>query len=223
MKCSLISEIVALALLASPAAGAEILYSVTLDTSVLAHTPSAAPFLLDFELNDGSTGDGVGNNMATISNFSLGGGSLTGAASTSFLGLSGDLNPGDALTITDASNIVDFNQNFTPGTSLSFTLGLTTNVSPSEVASPDAFIFQILSNNMTETSAFLQMDIANPPTISSDTGGTVGGAAQPFAPAVSPQAVVPEPSSCTLLALGLVSLAAGRRWRRLRSRIARTC
>lgn len=218
MKCSLLSSIASLALMATPTAGGEMIYTVTLDTSVLANNPSDAPFFVDFELNDGSTGDGLSNNMATISNFSLSGGSLTGPASTSFLGVSGDLNLGDALTLTDVSTIVDFNQQFTPGTSLSFTLDLTTNVSASEATSPDAFIFQILSDNLTETSAFLQMDIANPPTISSDMGGMVGGATQPFAPIVSAQAVVPEPTSCTLLAFGLASLTAVSRWRRFRSR-----
>ena len=117
-----------------------LVFDVNLDTSGLIGHP-AGPFSIDFQLNDGS-GNFAGVNTATISNFMFGGGSPSGTAHL-FGGAKGSLSTG--VTLTDSSAFInEFFEPFTPGSFLSFTVSLTTNVDPG--LTPDAFSFSILDN-----------------------------------------------------------------------------
>lgn len=197
----------ALLSLTSHLARADLVYNVTLDTSVLASNASQGPFAVDFELNDGSTGDGVNNNTATISTFTLTGGSLTSGTSSSTGSVSGDLS--STLTITDNGFFNDFNQQFSPGSQLRFTLDLTTNVSTSEAGlgsnpgAPDQFSFTVYSNNFASTASLLTIDITGPNPVVTTSGGSLGNGVSVAGPTVTS---VPEPSTFALSswALGLM-------------------
>lgn len=198
-----------LSLLFAPAVRAGVIYDVTLNTSVLsANNPGQGSFALDFELNDGSGGDGVNNNMAVIENLNLGGGSLVSATDSSSGSVSGSLS--GSLTIADNGFFNDFNQQFGPGGALSFTLDLTTNVSPSERTTPDQFSFAVLSNDFGSTASLLTIDITGPTPSATPSGGILGNGDLVPAPNVG---VVPEPTSLSLFALGLGMFAAFRRMR----------
>ncbi len=197
-------------LLAWPAR-ADFTYDVTLNTSALFNNPSQGLFTVDFGLTDGSTGDGVGNNTATISNFNLNGGSLTSGTGNPSGSVSGNLS--NTLTITDGSFFNDFNQQFAPGTSLSFTLDLTSNVSPSETTTPDEFAFTVYSNGLTAQASLVTIDITGPNPSVSQSGGSLGNGAPVSAPEVTS---VPEPGTLVLGLLGLASLAVVRGYQRLR-------
>jgi hypothetical protein len=208
---------VALVSLSSRVCRADVTYSVSLDTSN--YDGSQGPFNIDFQLNDGSTGDGVSNNTATITDLTFVGGGLTGSAS--YAGsASGDptaVTAASGLVITDSGLLNDFNQTFTPGASLTFMLDLTTNTSASETAGvPDAFSFTVNGNNFASTAAVLQIDITgNPPTISTDSGGALGDGTVTAAPVIlGPQGALPEPSTFALMGFGFVGLVGGGRWRR---------
>src|SRR5262249_61250369 len=102
--------------LAHQAAGAVLSWTVSLDASRLA-ADYTGPFALDFELV-GSAG-----NTVTLSNFSFGGGGA-GPGPTLTGGASGDL--AGTVTLNDgASFLNDFNQQFTPGSTLTFTMDST--------------------------------------------------------------------------------------------------
>src|SRR6516225_9812221 len=130
---------------------AGVIVNVSLDTSVLAASPGQGPFAVDFQLNDGSTGDGVNNNTATITSFNLYGGSLTSGTGSSSGGVGGILGDNtNPLTLGDNGFFNDFNQQFAPGAKLSFSVDLSTNVSTSEgngTGFPDQFSFAVYSNN----------------------------------------------------------------------------
>jgi hypothetical protein len=205
---------------------ADYIVNVTLNTSALTTTANSSqgPFAIDFQLNDGSVSGGNGNNTATISNLNLNGGSLgsvnpLGAPSGS--DVSGTLT--STLSITDAGSLGgfnDFNQAFTPGSSLSFTLDLTTSVSTSEgngTGSPDQFSFAVYSNGGASLASLLTIDItgANPAVTTS--GGSLGNGALVPAPNV---AAVPEPSTFALLTTGIGLLALGTIRRRGRRQLA---
>src|SRR5215469_6858950 len=103
--------LVGLALLAAARASKADSFNVSLDTSSLTGTQTLA-----FELTDG---DGVVDNSITLTNFSLGGGSV--AAPADYLGstgVSGDIASG--VSMDDSSlSIAIFTQQFNPGSSLS--------------------------------------------------------------------------------------------------------
>lgn len=198
----------ALVLIAS-VARADFITTVTLDTSVLdaysnpSNPDYQGPFLVDFQLNDGSGANGDGNNTAIISNFNLNGGSLTSGTSSASGGASGDLNLSDALSLTDNGFFNDFNQQFTPGRSLTFTLDLTTNVSPTEQTTPDEFSFTVYSNlnaTIASQASLLTINITGPNPEVTPSGGSLGNGVSVTAPETSS---VPEPSSLVLLGTAL--------------------
>jgi hypothetical protein len=116
-------------------------YTVTLDTSALTNNPGQGPFLVVFDLEPRNQSV-INNNTATISNFNLHGGSLTSGTTSSVGSVSGDLS--SQLMLSTNTHVIDnsFLQDFTPGSStpssLSFTLGVTTN---GTIA--DRFLFRI--------------------------------------------------------------------------------
>ena len=141
-------------ILAGPAARADQVWTVSLDTSQLAANYTG-PFALDFELV-GSNG-----NTVTLSNFSFGSGGGAGPG-PAFLtgGASGDL--GSTVSLNDSANFFsDFNQQFTPGGTLTFTVD-STLVAPPSGGSPDNFSMVIFSG----------YDPVNGYNPSSGTGGT---------------------------------------------------
>lgn len=202
-----------MAILIVPSIHANTIFTVTLNTSPLVGS-GAGPFSVAFQLNDGS-GTNDGNNTATLTNFSFGGGSATGSP-TLFGGAGGDLT--GTVTLTDSDFFNAFIQGFSPGSSLSFLVDLTTNVDSGGI--PDAFAFSILDANGfsiptmdpsgADTLLTINIDSANPEILtyatdpSRNTLGGTGPAITMDAPVTSP---VPEPASLLLLGTGLASLA----------------
>jgi hypothetical protein len=121
-------------------ASADISYDVTLDTAPLIGHP-AGPFSILFIFIDGS-GVGDANNTVTISNVGFGGGSALGNPVT-FGGASGSLET--EVTITDSSFLSLFNEGFSPGPQLSFSLDLTSNNDANGI--PDRLTFSILDGS----------------------------------------------------------------------------
>jgi hypothetical protein len=200
----------AVCLVASSVLHATLLYSVSLDTSpLIGH--SAAPFYLDFQLNDGSGGiTGNGNNTATLSGFAFDGGSAANNPVT-FGGASGSLTSDVVITDSDFSN--EFYEGFTPGSTLRFLLELTANA---ESPAPDQFSFAILYSmdsplpeipTESVSDVFVEIDIdSKSPTVRTYAGDGIAIAA-PVVTRVS----VPEPASVALLAIGLIGLLLTRR------------
>ena len=120
--------LLAASLLGPATARGGIEYTVTADTSSLIGLPGA--FTLDFQLTDGS-GIGDGNNTVMLNDFAFGGGSWAGPASA---------------TLIDNAFFVEFPQGFTPGTSLSFKVSMTTAVDAG--GTPDLFSLAILDNGV---------------------------------------------------------------------------
>jgi len=85
--------------LTAPAARADYITTVTFDTSVLQSNLGQGPFAVLIELSDGSNGEGVNNNTATISNFDLHGGSLTPVSPPFGLSGSGSGDLGSSLKL----------------------------------------------------------------------------------------------------------------------------
>jgi hypothetical protein len=197
-------------------AKADYIATVTLDTTALTNNSSQGPFQVDFSLQDNASGTGgLNNNTATITNFNLHGGSLTGTGTLIGSG-SGNLNSGDTLILHDNPTGF-FVQEFTPGSttpsSLSFTLDLTTNVDPSEDFK-DSFDFILLSGNSHANTSGVTIAITGTSPDVFPFGGALGNGVSVPAPVVTEVASgVPEPATLTLLGIGTVcSLGFG--WRR---------
>lgn len=189
--------LVSLAMAWTPAAcDADLIFDVTLNTIPLIGD-SAAPFYLDFQLNDGS-GIAFGNNTATLSNFDFGGGAAAGPPNPTG-GASGDLTT--SVTISDTEFLNEFYQEFTPGATLKFRVQLTTNDEGGPT--PDQFSFAILDNSLSQIpttdigGALFTVDLAANPSISTFSNVTLG------APNLS---AVPEPSSALMLGLAALML-----------------
>ncbi len=163
-----------------------VICDVSLNTAPLMANP-AGPFSVDFQFNDGS-GLGDGNNTVIVDNFNFGSGGPVGSASI-FGSVSGDLASG--ITLTDSGFFNDFNQQFTPGAVLRFTVNLTTNLDSINV--PDEFSFAILDSS----GAGNAMLIADINSSSPSLLGYSSDALSLAAPAIT---AVPEPSSGWLAA-----------------------
>lgn len=177
---------------------ADVIESVNIDTAPI----QGQTGYLAFDFLGGAP---VESNTVVISSFtsdaSLGTLVLTGAAS-------GTLVPGPA-TLNDSQFFNELLQTVTFGTTMSFTLDLTTSVSPGGI--PDAFAFYLLDSTQ------------NPYTTSDPTGAdslfdiNIDGsslspevyASSSASSTVTPAAAttVPEPNSVVLLAAAIVTLA----------------
>jgi hypothetical protein len=194
---------------------ADLIYLVSLDTSPLLGHP-AAPFSLNFQLNDGS-GSGNGNNTAILGQFSFGAGG--GASGTPSLlgGAAGDFD--SSVVITDSSFLNYFAQEFIPGSALTFRLELTSNVEPGP--QPDQFSLALLDNSGFEVptlgpfNALLVIDITAPmplPQVFASDGSVAPfGGGDPINLTAPEVTAVPEPGTGVLLATALAILLGVRR------------
>ncbi|MCC6586717.1 MAG: NF038129 family PEP-CTERM protein [Bryobacterales bacterium] len=192
-------------------------YTVALDTTGLVAHP-AGPFYFQMALTDGN-GFGDGNNTVTLTNFAFGGGSDLGSP-VSFGSVSGSLATG--VTMTDTSFLTLFVQQFNPGLSLRFTLGLTSEDDIGGI--PDGITWAILDNSglplpsQTSGDYILAAGLDSQPPVFSLYGGdtarspSTGDPISFNAPTVSS---VPEPSSVVLVLSGAILAGAVRRGSRL--------
>ncbi len=203
-------------MLTGPAASAGQVWTVSLDTSKMAANYTG-PFGLDFELI-GSNG-----NTVTVGNFSFGSGGSAGPGPP-FLtgGASGAL--GSSVSLSDSTSFFsDFNQQFTPGSVLSFKVDSTLGAPPSG-GTPDNFSMVIFSaydpvngyNPLTGTggtpipttdpsgsSTFFNLDVSGPGSTIPSSYPSSGG---DITITVTPVNVIPEPSTSMLMSLGILGL-----------------
>jgi hypothetical protein len=204
---ALVLSLCVIASLAVSTARADSTWNISLDTSTLA-AGYTGPFGVDFELI-GSNG-----NTVTLSDFSFGGGSAGPGGAFITGGSTGDLS--GSISLNDTSTFfTDFNQQFTPGTTFSFTLD-STLIAP-DGTFPDNFSMVIFSG----------YDPVNGYDPIGLTGGTPIPTTDPSGndlfvnlditgadSAPTTYQAVPEPSSLLILTTGLIGIAtaAVRRW-----------
>jgi hypothetical protein len=210
-----------LLLLGTRTVRADFIFNVSVNTSGLSNDSSlSGPLGIDFELISGGSAT---THTATISDFNFGsGGSANGSPSSLGGNVIGSLASTVTLTANSVSFFNDFNQGFTPGSTLSFQVDLTTNVG---TPTPDSFAFYILQGYSPNSgipipttdnlaSSLVSVDITSSDLTVQAFGGTNGDPPSPdVTPVTSP---VPEPTTLPLFALGLATLAAGRGWQRRR-------
>lgn len=177
-------------------------FDIVIDTTPLVGQAAA----LAFDLIDG---DGVANNTVTIQNFTLTDGTLGSATPTG--GAGGGL-PGNA-SLTDSSAFSEWLQELTLGTSLAFSLEVTTAFAG---GFPDQFAFYLLDNDPLSAGYLLPLFATTDPfgfdrLLSVDlTDGPLPGTLQTYAAVSSePEATwtasrtsVPTPSTLLLFGLG---------------------
>lgn len=177
---------------AQNSAFADEIAQVTVNTSGLGPGNSEVFFFLT----------GVGNNTATLTSFSLGGGTAGAVdnASTSGSGTKSANGLGSAVSLDDSTDFLNvFAQSFMAGSKLSFLLDLTTNVAS---PNPDQFALAILdpTGNPIPTSDPTGFD--NLLTINIDSGNPTPNIYSNLV-SVSAPTVTPEPSSVLLLGIGM--------------------
>jgi hypothetical protein len=183
---------------------ANLLFDVSLNTSPLIGN-SVGPFYADFQLIDGG-GVGDNNNRVDLSNLAYGGGSFD-----NFFGFTGGVsgNPTSTLTLTDSEFINEVFVRFNPGSTLSFQVGLSTNVDAGPT--PDAFSFGILETVGSTLvplptgglDALLLVDINQTSPVINTFTTSPDSPIQLAAPQIS---AVPESSSLFLVGVGLLNL-----------------
>jgi hypothetical protein len=209
--------VVLMIFLAVPSLFADVVDQVSLNTAALIGN-SSGPFTLDFQLVEG---DGLSDSLNTValSNFSLGGGTITTPASSTSGGVSVTATP-FRLNMDESSFFADAEFLFTPGTMLSFQVDATTNI---DTVAPDTFTFAIFDKNLNPVpttnpngfNTFLEIDLpttgSGTQTISSSTDATQTNI-RIGAPTVTPQTtVVPEPNSLALVASMIAGMYLQRR------------
>lgn len=118
---------------------ADYFVNVNVDTSGLASSNLTSPFGIGFDMFSGGVASG---NTATISNFQFGtGGSPTGSSFTAG-NAGGSLAAGITVGVDLQTSFSYFDQGFTPGSTLSFRVDLTTNVG----STPDSLSFFLIQN-----------------------------------------------------------------------------
>jgi hypothetical protein len=115
--------------------------TISIDTASLEGNPNA-PFTLDFQFTDG--GGAGADNTITLSDFNLGGGSLTLVSSSP--GVTIDSGP-FGIEMTDSSFFGDAEFTFVPGPTLSFNLSATSNA---DAGTPDVFALAILDSGFND-------------------------------------------------------------------------
>jgi len=188
---------------ASTASADSISFIVDINTTALEGSPSGSPFSVDFQLNGGNPT----SNTATISDFTFGGGSPNSTPGPTTNGsATGDL--GSTVTLTDSSGSFfnEFYQGFNAGSTLDFNVTLTDNAPAN--SPPDEFAVAILDdnlNNIPTTDPFdsiVDLSLSGPSTGIGDvqtfaaTGAFAGVRA----------AIIPEPGTLVLVAIGLGAL-----------------
>ena len=204
----------------APAAVSPITYAVSIDTTAFAADADDQPFAFAVQLNSGGA-PGVANSV-TLDRFAFGTNGSAGDASTiSLLGsAAGSLSTAVTLDTTASGGFNYFQQDFTPGGTLTFRLTTSTNGVDPTVAVPDALAVQLLDaagqpvpTTDPDTSDSLLTITYDRPIEASAFGGdptrtTTAGRTLAFAaPTVS---AVPEPSCLALAAVGS-ALVLGRR------------
>lgn len=197
----LVAVLAAAALAALPArAHAGSIFNVTVNTNSISGQSGSE---VVFEFSDGDQ-SGFSNNTATLGSFNLGGGSAGTVDPNSTGPYTGDLSSG--LTLQDGTPITAFGQFFDPGSALSFTLDLTTNLDAGPT--PDEFsmfIYDPNGNPLTTTSDPTGFDSLLSLNVNSTTPSpSVYASVVTAAPA--PATSAPEPSALALAATGLLAV-----------------
>ena len=180
------------------------LFNVTVDTTSI----SGGTYSVAFDLTDG---DSVTNNTVSVSNFVFNGGGITGVPNLTG-GASGELN--STVSLMDTVFFNSFDQQFTAGNLLSFTIDISSNFGG---GSPDNFAFYLLDDKgdtitTTDpfgTNSFFTIDLQDPLII--QTFSSIDANQLIPAPVVAQVVEAPEPSLFSLLVLGLAGMLASRR------------
>lgn len=205
----------ALLVLAPASKAADLIYTVTINTSSLLGNADA-PFSLDLDLVTGSNNGTKGNvtNTVTLSNFVFTGGTADASPNFTMGGQSGSVTGSVILTNSALNN--EFAIGFSNTTTqISFQVDLTTNSETvnTGIAIPDQF--NVYLNNSTAsiyvpTTAPDGISLVSNPIHSGMTMSSVSLYSS-TTPDAGVTAAVPEPGSAALLLLGAVGLVARRK------------
>ncbi len=199
-----------LTLAGSPARGDQVL-TVSIDTSSLVANYQPGPFGIDFLLT------GTYGNTVTLTNFSFGAGGST-VPGTAILtnGAIGDLS--SSVNLTDSVYFFnDFNQGFTPGLTLTFTIDYTVIAPPVSSDPPDNFSMVIYNDYNPAMGLYgtpiPTTDVSSGTLFNFDIDGSVPPNVLVYSTpnedvtAVVTAASVPEPSSAVIMLLGVLGIS----------------
>ena len=207
-NCAFEVIIIAGLMLAASGARADAMFSVSLDTSAISGTTEQ----LVFEFIDG---DGVADNSVSLSNFDLGGGTVSAPADyMGTSGVGGDLS--SSIAMNDTGGFALFTQLVNFGSSLIFQMSTTNAFSGS--GAPDALSMAVYTSNFSAcysddqvACTLLELDLTGN-ALSPSSFALNGASDQSLpAPVVTLVSAVSEPPSFLLLALGLFGMAVGRK------------